>query len=167
MTIVRIGNGHLHLYKPSEMKHPSPSRLDPGQWEKINLNFYFHTSLWCFKTFYKVLKAFIKLSVTPQRSGKFTLIFIFIRFSEMHGAGRANKTIKRTALGEVWRGACNWLRKVLALQISMQSCNIYKIGVFLECSPESGYVSFDAYSALNWLITLLLLALVIERFNLH
>ena len=89
----------------NETSQPFPS------WSRTmreNLNFYFHTSLWCFKTFYKVLKALIKLSVTPQRSGKFTLIFIFIRFSEMHGAGRANKTIKRTALGEVWRGACNW-----------------------------------------------------------
>ena len=27
----------------------SPSRSEPGGTEKINLNFYFHTSLWCLK----------------------------------------------------------------------------------------------------------------------
>ena len=27
------------------------SRPDPGQVEKINTNFYFHTSLWCLKRF--------------------------------------------------------------------------------------------------------------------
>ena len=33
----------------------NPSRPDPGQREKINLNFYFHTSLWCLKRFYESL----------------------------------------------------------------------------------------------------------------
>ena len=36
------------------------TRPDHGQREKINLNFYFHTSLWCHKGFMKALKAFIK-----------------------------------------------------------------------------------------------------------
>ena len=36
------------------------SRNDPGQREKINLNFYFHISLWCFKRFYKGLQDFHK-----------------------------------------------------------------------------------------------------------
>ena len=31
----------------------NPSRPDPGRREKINLNFYFHTSLWCLRKFYK------------------------------------------------------------------------------------------------------------------
>ena len=31
----------------------NPSRLNPGRREKINLNFYFHTSLWCLKRFYE------------------------------------------------------------------------------------------------------------------
>ena len=31
----------------------NPSRPDPGRKEKINLNFYFHTSLWCLKMFYE------------------------------------------------------------------------------------------------------------------
>ena len=30
-----------------EMLVLNPSRPDPGGREKINLNFYFHTSLWC------------------------------------------------------------------------------------------------------------------------
>ena len=29
---------------------------DPRQREKINLNFYFHTSFWCIKRFYDSLK---------------------------------------------------------------------------------------------------------------
>ena len=34
----------------------NPSRPDFGRGEKINLNFYFHTSLWCFKRFYEGFK---------------------------------------------------------------------------------------------------------------
>ena len=33
----------------------NPSRPDPGGREKINSNFYFHTSLWCLKRFYEGL----------------------------------------------------------------------------------------------------------------
>ena len=63
----------------------------------------------------------------------------------MHGAERANKM--RTEILEIWGGDCNWQRKVLMLQIFMQSYNIYKIGTFSECSPESGYISLDVYFA--------------------
>ena len=38
----------------------NPSRLDPGQKEKNNLNFYFHTSLWCLKRIYEGLKGLHK-----------------------------------------------------------------------------------------------------------
>ena len=38
----------------------NPSRPDPGRREKINLNYYFHTSLWCFKRFYEGLKGLHK-----------------------------------------------------------------------------------------------------------
>ena len=31
-------------------------RPGPGQRQKINLNFYFHTSLWCFNRFHEGLK---------------------------------------------------------------------------------------------------------------
>ena len=43
----------------------NPSRPDHGQREKNNLNFYFHTSLWC-----TLLKAFIKPFEALQRSVK-------------------------------------------------------------------------------------------------
>ena len=33
----------------------NPSRPNPGRREKIKLNFYFHTSLWCLKRFYEGL----------------------------------------------------------------------------------------------------------------
>ena len=33
----------------------NPYRPNPGQKGKINLNFYFHTSLWCLKRFYEGL----------------------------------------------------------------------------------------------------------------
>ena len=37
---------------------------------KINLNFYFHTFLWCLKLFCEDLKVFIKPFETPKRSAK-------------------------------------------------------------------------------------------------
>ena len=51
------------------------SRPDPRRREKINLNFYFHTSFWCIKRFYEGLEG---------------ITFILIQLSEMHGAGRIN-----------------------------------------------------------------------------
>ena len=37
-------------------KNPiNPSRPNPGRREKIKLNFYFHTSLWCLRRFYEGL----------------------------------------------------------------------------------------------------------------
>ena len=38
----------------------SINRPNPGQSEKIKLNFYFHTSLWCLKRFYEDLKGLHK-----------------------------------------------------------------------------------------------------------
>ena len=38
----------------------NPSRLDAGRREEINLNFYFHTSLSCLKSFYEGLKGLHK-----------------------------------------------------------------------------------------------------------
>ena len=37
---------------------------------KIELSFYFDTSLWCLKRFYEGIKAFIKPFEAPQRSVK-------------------------------------------------------------------------------------------------
>ena len=67
-----------------------PSHPDPGQREKINLNFHFHTSSWCPKRFYEGLKAFIKPFETLQRSLKIKikLTLILIQLSEMNGAER-------------------------------------------------------------------------------
>ena len=44
----------------------NPSRSDPERREKINWNFYFHTSLWCLIRFMKALKTFIKSFEAPQ-----------------------------------------------------------------------------------------------------
>ena len=51
----------------------NPSRPDPGQREKNNLNFYFHSFLWCLKRFLKVFKAFIKPFEAPQISVKINI----------------------------------------------------------------------------------------------
>ena len=48
---------------------------------KIELNFYFHTSLWCLKRFYEGLKAFIKPFEVPQRSVKIKIQFNFFTLS--------------------------------------------------------------------------------------
>ena len=39
----------------------NPSHPNSGRREKINLNFYFHISLWCLKRFYEDLKGFHKI----------------------------------------------------------------------------------------------------------
>ena len=44
--------------KMKELSYLNPPRPDPGRREKINLNFYFHTSLWCLKRFYEGLSIF-------------------------------------------------------------------------------------------------------------
>ena len=56
--------------------------------EKIKLNFYFNTSLWCLKRFYEDLKGPHKtfLGITKKCENKnFNLIFISIQLSEMRG----------------------------------------------------------------------------------
>ena len=53
----------------------NPFHPDPGRREKINLNFYFHTSLWCLKGFYEGLKG----------------LFILIQLFEICGAGKVNR----------------------------------------------------------------------------
>ena len=70
--------------------HHNPSRPSPGRREKIKLNFYFRTSLWCLIRFYEDLKGLIKPFEAPQRSvkAKFNSIFISVQLSEMQGTGR-------------------------------------------------------------------------------
>ena len=56
------------------IKEINPLRPNPGQSEKIKLNFYFHTSLWCLKRFYEGLKG---LSVTKKKQAFVTLFSNF------------------------------------------------------------------------------------------
>ena len=44
----------------------NPSRPSPGQREKMNLNFCFHTSLWCLKRFYESLKGLKRMKMKIQ-----------------------------------------------------------------------------------------------------
>ena len=72
----------------------NPSRPDLGRREKINLNFYFHFSLWCLKRFYEGLKGLHKTFKASQRSVKiFKLVFTLIQLSEMHGAERVKNDL--------------------------------------------------------------------------
>ena len=50
----------------------NPFRLDPGQREIINLNLYFHISLWCLER----SKAFIKPFEAPKKSVKMKIKFV-------------------------------------------------------------------------------------------
>ena len=43
--------GNITEERPSWSRLLNPSRPDPGRRGKINLNLYFHTSLWCLKRF--------------------------------------------------------------------------------------------------------------------
>ena len=45
------------IFRKTNISYPLIRTPDPGRREKINLIFYFHTSLWCLKRFYKGLKA--------------------------------------------------------------------------------------------------------------
>ena len=42
------------------LRNFNPSRPNPRRREKVKLNFYFHTSLWCLKRFYEGLKGLHK-----------------------------------------------------------------------------------------------------------
>ena len=81
------------LYKRILSRILNPSHPNPGQREKIKLNFYFHTSLWWLKRFYEGLKGLHKIlwgTTESCENKKFNLIFISIELSEMHGTGRVN-----------------------------------------------------------------------------
>ena len=56
---------------------------------KINLNIYFHTSLWCLKRFYKASKAFMKPFEATQRKMKIEIESNFLSLSGI-GTGRVN-----------------------------------------------------------------------------
>ena len=46
---------------PMGINSMNPFPADPGRREKFNLNFYFHTFLWCLKRFYEGLKGVHKI----------------------------------------------------------------------------------------------------------
>ena len=95
----------------------NPSRPDPGRREKINLNFYFHTSLWCLKRFCEGLKGLYKTfwDTTKKCENKnLSLIFILIQLSEMNGAGRVKRdnimvNRPKTGPGRTWNIKRFWL----------------------------------------------------------
>ena len=66
----------------------------PGRREKLNLNFYFHTSLRCLLRFYERLKGIYKTfrGTTKQKSENKNLSYFFtlIQLFEMHRVGRVN-----------------------------------------------------------------------------
>ena len=84
ILFTRLEEGFFHYDKFYISFIINPSRPNPGPREKINLNFYFHTSLRYLKRLYeglkgfhktfrdtmKALKAFIKSFEVPQRSVK-------------------------------------------------------------------------------------------------
>ena len=71
------------------------SRHDPGRREKLNLNFYVHSSLWSLKRVYKGLKGLhntFRGTAKKCKNKNFKLISILIQFSEIHRAGKVNIT---------------------------------------------------------------------------
>ena len=64
-------NNLKSLWRTAYQKFLNPSHPDPGGREKINLNFYSHTSLWYLKRFYE-----------GPKGPKFKFIFILIQLSE-------------------------------------------------------------------------------------
>ena len=78
----------------------NPSRPNHGRREKIKLNSYFHTSLWCLKRFYEGLKGLIKLFEAPQRNLTFNLIFVSIQLSVMDRTGR-DERVWKTSFEEI------------------------------------------------------------------
>ena len=53
---VKLQSWNIFLVSELKILLLNPSRPNPGRREKIKLNFYFHTSLWCLKRFYEGLK---------------------------------------------------------------------------------------------------------------
>ena len=115
----------------------NPSRLYPWWKGKINLNFYFYTSLWCIKTFYEGHKDLHKTfwGTTKKCENKdLNYIFILIPLSEMHGAGKFNNDLCIYAdFGFIFsstNASCNiWKHGTCAVGEEWQSCVSY---IFLE-----------------------------------
>ena len=76
----------------------NPSCPNPGWREKIKLNFYFCTSLWCLKMFYEGLKDHKGPWENTKNCENKNLTFISIQLPEMHGIERVKKTSDRKIL---------------------------------------------------------------------
>ena len=93
----------------------------PRRREKVNLNFYFHTSLWWFKGFYEGLKGLHKTfwgTTKKCENTNFKLIIILIQLSEMHGAGRSN-------------GMLELLENFVSHQLFMKTKHLYE-GLYMQ-----------------------------------
>ena len=54
----RLSTSYDFLHTPPICEGINPSRPNPGRREKIKLNSYFRTSVWCLKWFYEGHKTF-------------------------------------------------------------------------------------------------------------
>ena len=82
------------------MLHPSAkfnhSRRSPGRREKINLNFYFYTSLWCLKRFYEDPKVLHKtIWCTTKKWKYFYFNIIFLNAQDGKGLALQSLTLQR------------------------------------------------------------------------
>ena len=70
MDFICLGISEMN-FQPSEgnfkLTLPAPRISESCIKIKINLNFYFHTSLWCLKRFYEGIYGLHKTLVAPQK----------------------------------------------------------------------------------------------------
>ena len=89
----------------------NPYRLDPERREKINLNFYFRTSLWCHKRFYEGLKGLHRTfwDITKRSVGRIK-IFLFLSRKRFPLVTHVLKSIHKIFLpiGSVRMPVCTW-----------------------------------------------------------
>ena len=85
---------NIFLYNTN--KHFNTSHPDPRWRKKINLIFFFHTSLWCLKRFHKGLKDLQNLFRHHKEvlKWKLELIFTLLQLPEMYGARRTNMRLQ-------------------------------------------------------------------------
>ena len=128
-------------YKPNNCFH-NPSRPDPRQREKINLNFQFHTSLPCLRRFDEVLNGLHKTfwgTINVKKNIKF--ILILIQLLEMHGTGRVNlstfhqKKVIRLVRENASRKPTVSIRLVLTIWFSAKYLRLIRFNILLRFGP--------------------------------
>ena len=82
----------------------NPSRPNPGQKEKINLSFYFHTSLWCLKRFYKGHKGLHKTFWGTTKCENKNLSSFLFQYNFLEFTGRKGLIVpwQQSNLVSVW-----------------------------------------------------------------